>query len=113
MISSLEAFAPWLRSGFRLCIARNSLNNNRDQWSDQSIWDQLNKQNLLPDSFIKQQKIKASIKALACNFLDFDDRQLNVDHKRIKILKNLHQKYAILSPDKEMRLSIMHGRTFR
>ena len=37
MISSLEAFAPWLRSGFRLRIARNSLNNNRDQWSDLSI----------------------------------------------------------------------------
>ena len=37
MISSLEAFAPWLRSGFRLRIARDSLNNNRDQWSDLSI----------------------------------------------------------------------------
>jgi hypothetical protein len=40
------------------------------------------------------------VNALACNFLDFDDRQLNVDHKRIKILGNLRQKYAILSPDK-------------
>ena len=49
---------------------------------------------------MKQQKIKASIKALACNFLDFDDRQLNIDHKRIKILKDLRQKYAILRPDK-------------
>ncbi len=37
MISSLEAFAPWLRSSFRLRIARDSLNNNRDQWSDLSI----------------------------------------------------------------------------
>jgi hypothetical protein len=68
--------------------------------SAESIWDQLKSQNLLPDSFMKQQKIKASIKALACNFLDFDDRQLNIDHKRIKILKDLRQKYAILRPDK-------------
>ena len=68
--------------------------------SAESIWDQLKTQNLLPDSFIKQQKIKASIKALACNFLDFDDRQLNVDHNRIRILKDLCHKYAILSPDK-------------
>jgi hypothetical protein len=37
MRSSLEAFAPWLRSGFRLRIARDSLNSNRDQWSDLSI----------------------------------------------------------------------------
>jgi hypothetical protein len=36
--------------------------------SAESIWDQLKNQNLLPDSFIKQQKIKASIKALALNF---------------------------------------------
>ena len=76
--------------------------------SVESIWDQLNKQNLLPDIFIKQQKIKASIKALACNFLDFDDRQLNVDHKRIKILKNLRQKYAILSPDKGSGVVILN-----
>ena len=68
--------------------------------SAESIWNQLKTQNLLPDSFIKQQKIKASIKALTCNFLDFDDRQLNVDHNRIKILKDLRHKYAILSPDK-------------
>lgn len=65
-----------------------------------SIWHQLKRENLIPDSFIKQQKFKTSIKALACNFLDFDDRQLSDDHKRIKILKNLHQKYAILRPDK-------------
>jgi hypothetical protein len=37
MRSSLEAFAPWLRSGFRLRIARDSLNSNKDQWSDLSI----------------------------------------------------------------------------
>jgi hypothetical protein len=37
MRSSLDAFAPWLRSGFRLCIARDSLNNNRGRWSDLSI----------------------------------------------------------------------------
>ncbi len=41
---------------------------------------------MIPDSFIKQQKIKNSIKALACNFLDFDDRRLTEDSKHIKIL---------------------------
>jgi hypothetical protein len=65
-----------------------------------SIWDQLRRQNALPDGFIKQQKIKNSIKALACNFLDLDDRQLALDNKRNKILKHLHQRYAILKPDK-------------
>ena len=37
MISSLDALVPWLSSGFILRIARDSLYNSRDQWSDLSI----------------------------------------------------------------------------
>ena len=88
-----------LRFGLKHSLATKP-NNSDVIASAESIWDQLKTQNLLLDSFIKEQKIKASIKALAWNFLDFDDRQLNIDHSRIKILKDLHHKYAILSPDK-------------
>ena len=49
---------------------------------------------------MKQQRIKHSIRALACNFLDFDDKHLHDDHKRIKIHKELNEKYAILKSDK-------------
>ena len=52
------------------------------------------------DGYIKQQKIKNSIKALACNFLDFEDRKMSEDSKHIKILKTLREKYDILKPDK-------------
>ena len=65
----------------------------------ESIWvfsDQLCSHNALPDSFIDNRKFKNSIKALACNILNFDDRQLNTDNKRIKNLKNLHERYAVL-----------------
>ena len=41
-----------------------------------------------------------SIRAFASNLLDFDDRQLNTDPRRIKILKQLRLKCAILKPDK-------------
>ena len=68
--------------------------------SAESIWLQLKRENLLPDSHLKQQKVKHSIKALACNFLDFDDKKLFDDHKLIKILKRFRDKYAILKPDK-------------
>ena len=38
MISSLEALVPWFSSGFLLRrMARDSLNNSKDQWSDLSI----------------------------------------------------------------------------
>jgi hypothetical protein len=45
MINSLDALALWFSSGFRLRIARDSLYNNRDQWSDLSIILQLLKIN--------------------------------------------------------------------
>ena len=51
----------------------------------ESIWKQLNQHNLLPSHFIKQQKVKNSIRALASNLLDFDDKQLKTDAKRIKV----------------------------
>ena len=63
-------------------------------------WNQLERQNLLPKDYIKQQRIRHSIRALGCDFLDFDDKRLHDDHKRIKILKELNEKYAILKPDK-------------
>ncbi len=66
----------------------------------ESIWDQLKRNALIPDSFIKQQKIKNSIKALACNFLDFDDRRLTEDSKHNRTLKELRKRYAFLKPDK-------------
>ena len=68
--------------------------------SAESIWNQLNRKNLLPDGYLKKEKIKNSIKALACKFLDFDDRRMSEDSKHIKILKNVREKYAILKPEK-------------
>ena len=55
---------------------------------------------LTSGGYIKQQKTKNSIKALACNFLDFDHKRLRDDHKRIKILKHVNENYDILKPDK-------------
>ena len=66
----------------------------------ESIWDQLKRENLLPDGYITQQKVKHSINALACNFVDFDHKQLHQDHKRIKILMDLNNKHPILKSDK-------------
>ena len=75
--------------------------------SAESVWDQLKQQNLIPDSYIKQQKIKNSIKALACNFFDFDTRKMASDSIHTKTLKNLSQRYAIFKPDKGNRVVLM------
>ena len=73
----------------------------------ESIWEQLDREKQLPDGYIKHQRVKHSIKALACNFLDFDDKCLHDDHKRIKVLKAMNEKYAILKPDKGSGVALL------
>ena len=60
------------------------------------------KKSKIEKSKIENQKLKIKnyIRAFTSNFLDFDDKQLKTDAKRIKILKELRHKYAILKPDK-------------
>lgn len=77
------------------------------------IFEQLKRENLHPDGYIKQQKVKHSIKAPACNFLDFDDKQLHEDHKPIKILKDLNNKYAILKPNKGSGVVLLNKVDYR
>ena len=48
MISSLEALAPWFKTGFLRRMARDSLNNSKDQWFDLSIILQLLKISCVP-----------------------------------------------------------------
>ena len=48
----------------------------------------------------ESQKIQNSIRAFASNLLDFENKQLKTDAKRIKVLKELRLKHAILKPDK-------------
>ena len=49
--------------------------------SAEPIWDRLKRNNLLPENG------KLYYKALACNFLDFDDQRLFSVSKHINILK--------------------------
>ena len=90
-----------LRFGLKHNLATIDLTKVRSSLAE-SLWERLQRQNqnALPDSFIKQQKIKNSIKALACNFLNFHDKQHSVDNKRIKLLEHQHERFAILKPDK-------------
>ena len=64
-------------------------------------------------SYIKSQKIKHSLKSLAYNLLDFDDKCLRDDHKRIVILKRLNQKFAILKPDKGSGVVVLNKADYR
>ena len=73
----------------------------------ENIFEQLQYKNLLPDAYMKREKIKNSLRSLACNFLDFDSKRLKTDSKHILELKNLKAKFAILKPDKGNGIVLM------
>ena len=67
MISSLDALVPLLSSGFLLCIARDSLYNSRDQWSDLSIILQLSNISCVKlVSVVLEESGVSSIRVLIC-----------------------------------------------
>ena len=67
MIRSLDALAPWLRSGCRLRIARDSLNSNSDQWSDLSITLQLlNSNSVILVCITLGRSVESSMRDLMC-----------------------------------------------
>ena len=66
MIGSLDALAPWFSVGFLRRVARDYLNNSKDQWSDLSITLQLLKISCVIFVYIGFDKSGESSKETRC-----------------------------------------------
>ena len=64
------------------------------------LWDQVQRKELLKPGAFNSIRAKNSIKNLAYSLLDVDLKQYFNDSKKVKLIKNLKEKYAILKPDK-------------
>ena len=68
--------------------------------SAESIWEQLERNNILKDDATRIQRLKNNLRGLVFNFLNFEDNRIHKDNKRKQIVKNLCEKFVILKPDK-------------
>ena len=68
--------------------------------SAESLWEQLEKNDLLCKDYNKIQRAKNILRGLVFNFLNFQDKRIHIDNKRIKIVKDLCNEFVILQPDK-------------
>ena len=68
--------------------------------SAESIWEQLERNNILKDDPTRIQRLKNNLRGLAFNFLNFEDSRIHKDNKRKQIVKNLCENFVILKPDK-------------
>ena len=76
--------------------------------SAESFWEQLERNNLLSGDFNKIQRAKNCLRGLVFNFLNFQDRRIQTDNKRIKIVKELCENFVILRPDKGGGIVLMN-----
>ena len=68
--------------------------------SAESVWEQLTRNNLLKSNFLSIERARNALRAFTFNILDFDDKRVAQDNKRIKIIKHLQSSSVILKPDK-------------
>ena len=88
-----------LQYGLKYGIA-NTPNENDLIASAESLWEQLERSDLLSRNFYKIQRAKNCLRGLVFNFLNFNDRRIRTDAKRIEIIKNLCIDNVLLRPDK-------------
>lgn len=82
-----------LRYGLKFGLVKKPKNSDMIVTAE-NIWDKYKKR--LPNAYIKQEKIENSIRAMTMNILEFDDKRLQIDSRRINKLKNMKPKYATL-----------------
>ena len=66
----------------------------------EDLWDQIERQNALKGNFFSKHGAQTVLKAFTYNYLAVDNKQIKMDKKRIQLLKEMHEKFMILKPDK-------------
>ena len=89
-----------LRCGLNHRIATNLKESDRLA-SAESVWDQINRNNICKKSQNHVERAKNSFRALAFNLIDFDNNQIYNKKRKQKIIKNLRKELPFLKPEKE------------
>ena len=66
----------------------------------ESIWDQINRNNVCKESNNHVERAKNSLRAMAFSLIDLENKQIFKDKKKLDIIKNLRKELVILKPDK-------------
>ena len=81
--------------------------------SAESFWEQLERNDLLCKDFNKIQRAKNMLRGLVFNFINFNDRRILADHKRIQVVQDLCKDCVILQPDKGGGVVLMKKSDYR
>ena len=66
----------------------------------ENIYDKIDRKGFCKENQISIQRLKNSLRAFTFNILDIDDKNVYLDSKKLKVIKNLRKDVAILKSDK-------------
>ena len=66
----------------------------------ETLWDQIMNKELMKPGLSNETRVKTAIKSLTYSLLDLDTKRYFTDSCKIKVIKSLREKFAILKPDK-------------
>ena len=66
----------------------------------EDAWNQISRQDILKDNHISKRRVQTTLRAFIYNYLDIESRDYLLDQKKIRVICNLNERFAILKPDK-------------
>ena len=78
----------------------------------ENVWNKISRQDILKDNHISKSRVQAALGAFTYNYLDIESRDYQLDQKKIRVLRNLKERFAILKPDKGQGVVLLSKDTY-
>ena len=95
-----------LRYGLKFGLATCPCESNILAYTE-DVWEQISKSEICNVGRYNEARIKNSLRCLAFNIINFDEKHIFKDQKKIKLLKSLQKTITVLKPDKGKGIVLM------
>ena len=76
------------------------------------VWNQISRQDILKDNHISKSRVQTALRAFTYNYLEIESRDYELDQKKIRVIRNLKERFAILKPDKGQGVVLLSKDTY-
>ena len=78
----------------------------------EGVWNHISRQDILKDNHISKSRVQTALRTFTYNYLDIESRDYQLDQKKIRVLRNLKERFAILKPDKGQGVVLLSKDTY-
>ena len=78
----------------------------------EDVWNQISRQDILKGNHISKSRVQTALRAFTYNYLDIELQDYQLDQKKIRVIRNLKERFAILKPDKGQGVVLLSKDTY-